>query len=207
MRDQTQFRAAYFSAAFLIVAGAVVAAAAHLVSQPSAAIDATVEAPSRVPIEAASESVFEVHDLDDLSRYADQVAVVTIQSASRGRVSGGDSHVVQEHVVAARVDTPIKGVRAGQVLSFADGLYVGSDPSAAQALGADDLALVTEPGVLAVGQRAIIGLMDGEIISQAILPIDDGVIADTADETLADDPAVQGQTVTEAVAEVRAAVA
>ena len=205
MNAPRRVRAAYLSAAMAVVLLPAVAGVLHVTSLSSSGAGDGATAPATSAAGLTHESTLEVEGLDDFSRLSDQIAIVTVDRVERGAVSDFGSHVVQEHVVVARVETPIKGVAQGQELAFADGLYLETTSDGAEALGADDLHLVTDAGVFARGQRALVGLVDGEIVTQAILPIEDGVIAETPGTSFADDTGLRGEGVPDAVAEVRAA--
>lgn len=151
--------------------------------------------------ETAFDTVAEFADV------ADTIAVVT--------VAGTEPEPEQEdygdersrlHLVTLQVDEPIKGdLSAGQQVTISDGLYTQIRDSETGEWGPEELEIVTPGVVLDIDDRAVVGIRNGEILSDGVFPVSGDAMADTdRDEELY--TSVEEMSLQEFIDELRGAI-
>jgi hypothetical protein len=113
--------------------------------------------------------------LDEFASVADQIAIVTVSSIDR------DPEVQQIHnderlqlrLVRASIGQAIKNATEGEEIIFSDGVYSRTRSTPEEDYGPEQLLMATDAVELQVGDQAIVGVKDGNLLAAAVFPVVD----------------------------------
>lgn len=169
----------------VLVLTALVTLSACSDSDPGVQSSGQVQQDTKPPIIAevgSGDRAYSLQSTSDLVSVADQVGLVTVTKFERDPevIEVHNDELLQNRLVRATVVTPIEETTPGQMLTFVDGTYSRTRPSPDVSYGEEQLFILTEGIELTIGDQAIIGLRDGELMTDAVLLVSDGSIEETS---------------------------